>query len=272
VTLDGSTTYGVVNSFPLATKAISGTAWVNLTDSALVTGNVTVFRNMDGDFQLLASGNTPIEGQFSVELLYDATTGGLLPSATVGLGNNFSTATAPTVGLVSNGWHNVTFTADGAQLKLFVDGNLVTSSDYVGDINAPSQPWISVGARLHNDTNQVPPLVLDPINPNMFPGSIDDMGLWTRALTASEVTAVYQAGLNHKSLTTVIDNAPSNPATLSAKASGGKLVISWSPNGGRLESASALLGKATVWTPVGTNNPATNTIAPGSSYFRVVNP
>jgi hypothetical protein len=269
--LDASTgtQYGVVSNYTKASRAISGSTWVNV-NTAVVGGNLALFRNMEGNFVFGASG--ALVGQFSLDLNFDVNTIDLFPSATVGMGNNYATATATTAGLVKNGWHNVAFTADGAQLKLYVDARLVATTDYSGDICTPSQPWISIGARVMTDTNQSPPYVLDTTNPNMLPGSLDDMGLWTRALTASEISAIYQAGLAHKSLTTVQEAPPATPPTLTAVHSGTNLIISWAPAGGRLQSTPAVLPSGTVWTDVGTANPATIPIGTSNLYFRVVNP
>jgi hypothetical protein len=57
--------------------------------------------------------------------------------------------------------------------------------------------------------------------------------------------------------------------TLSATLSGGNIVISWAPDGGTLQSTTALGG---TWTDVGTANPATVPMSDPVMFFRVVGP
>jgi hypothetical protein len=155
----------------------------------------------------------------------------------------------------------------------------VVTTDYTGQINKPSVDWISVGARVALDTNMSPPtLVLDDPNnsdltgatsPNILMGSLDDLGLWDRALTGSEITSIYQAGLNGKSLTSVQESPPAAAPTLTAVRSGNNIIISWTPTGGTLQSAPALVPGGSTWTAVGTANPATVPIGTANSFFRV---
>jgi hypothetical protein len=56
---------------------------------------------------------------------------------------------------------------------------------------------------------------------------------------------------------------------LTVSKSGDNVVISWSPSGGTLQSATNLLGTNTVWSTVGTANPATLSIQAGNFFLRV---
>jgi hypothetical protein len=58
-------------------------------------------------------------------------------------------------------------------------------------------------------------------------------------------------------------------ATLAASRVGNNITISWSPAGGRLQSAPQVTGP---WTDVGTANPATVTIGLENRFYRVANP
>jgi len=279
---DGTTTWGFVSNYTKAVTAISGATWVNVNFSNYSAGqNITLFRNEDGEFKPTGG----IVGQFSLEL--DADTNGaaaVYPSAVVGLStlNGFvSNSAPPALEITTNGWHHLAFTADGAQLRLYLDGALVGYQDYTGDVGgqglyALGQSWISIGARTTTDTNSIPPVDLDSSGstgtPDFLPGSLDDMALWNRALTASEVQAIYQAGLKGEALTSVVETLPSTLPTLTAAASGKKIVISWAPAGGTLQSSPSLAGPTAVWTTVGTANPATVAIGAGTQFFRVINP
>jgi hypothetical protein len=63
--------------------------------------------------------------------------------------------------------------------------------------------------------------------------------------------------------------APPSGPMLTATRSGANLTISWSPTGGSLESTPVLQGATTVWTTVGTANPATVSIGTGTLFYRV---
>jgi hypothetical protein len=59
--------------------------------------------------------------------------------------------------------------------------------------------------------------------------------------------------------------------TLNATLQGTQIQITWTPDGGRLET-SPVLGPAAVWTTVGTNNPVLLPINEPNRFFRVVIP
>jgi hypothetical protein len=60
------------------------------------------------------------------------------------------------------------------------------------------------------------------------------------------------------------------PAKLTAKVTGGNVVISWSPAGGTLQSSPSV-GQSAPWTPVGTANPSAPIPIAGAAdkFFRV---
>jgi hypothetical protein len=59
------------------------------------------------------------------------------------------------------------------------------------------------------------------------------------------------------------------PAQLTAVISGANFVVSWLPNVGHLEASPTISGP---WVNIGSVNPTTVPIGPGSRFFRVVNP
>jgi hypothetical protein len=161
------------------------------------------------------------------------------------------------------------FTADGAQVRVYLDGQQAASTDYSGDINPPDVPWISIGARLITDTNQVPPQVPDPVAPNYLNGQVDDVGVWTRALTAQEVQLIYQAGLNGQSLTTVVVPTPAPDLEITGVTiSGGNVTVTWVGGGTLFRSTS--VGTGAVWTTTNdTDGSYTEPIGQGNVFFRV---
>jgi hypothetical protein len=86
-----------------------------------------------------------------------------------------------TVDVNDGQWHHAVGTYDGSQICLYVDGKLDVSSTASGTININSQPvYIGVNSE----------------RPNRFwNGLIDDVRLYSYALTADEVAALYEDSL-----------------------------------------------------------------------------
>ena len=204
--LDGAT-YGAVASYTPAKTAISGSAWVNAAAGA--GANEVIFRNALGDMVPRGGQVTGVKfGQFELRLVFDGNSGSLFPEARIQIGPNVAVVTSTTA-LPTGAWHQVAFSADGAQLRLYVDGAQVAFTDYLANINTPDVPDITVGAQLNysDTTDPTSPVGPDTTNPNYFNGSIDELALWDRVLTADEVSAVYQANKAGKDLTTVTEPA-----------------------------------------------------------------
>jgi photosystem II stability/assembly factor-like uncharacterized protein len=77
-------------------------------------------------------------------------------------------------GTISSGWHLVTATYDGATARLYVDNALVGSDTFTapGNTNLP----LYIGHSVYG---------------NGYNGAIDEVRLYNRALTATEVTTIY---------------------------------------------------------------------------------
>jgi hypothetical protein len=272
VYMDGSTTYGVVPKYTLATNAITVGTWVNPSFPYNVTEDEDLVRNWIGIANFTSGAAITEFGQFSFELALDTTTLNLQPTAYLGLGSSVASIVAPVQDEISsNGWHYVAFTADGVNLTLFLDGTNIAQTAYSGIIDSTglSQPWLSIGCRLVTDTNTIPFEVdLDTSAPDQVYGELDDMAIWGRALAPAEISAIYQQGVKGVPLSAVTETAVVAGPTLTAAVSSGNLIISWTPTGGTLESATAITSN-TVWTTVGTANPATVAIGKGNSFFRV---
>ena len=86
-----------------------------------------------------------------------------------------------TTGSLVGAWHHVAATFDGAIRKLYVDGILL-GSDNPGSLHAvPNAGNLAIGV-----TN----------NSELFPGSIDEVRVWNRALCQSEIQANMNCGLS----------------------------------------------------------------------------
>ncbi|MCX6927434.1 MAG: immunoglobulin domain-containing protein, partial [Verrucomicrobia bacterium] len=102
------------------------------------------------------------------------------------------TANCPT-----SSWQHVALVADGATLRLYRNGVLAVTNAYNGTIVSPSAiSNLFIGARIADDG-----INLNAV-PGYWTGKMDDLGMWTRGLTADEVLGIYAAGYNHQPLTT----------------------------------------------------------------------
>jgi Concanavalin A-like lectin/glucanases superfamily/Immunoglobulin domain len=114
-------------------------------------------------------------------------------------------------------------------------------------------------------------------------GAIDDLGMWTRSLTADEVLAIYAQGLNGQPLTTAVAGSAIRPlitaqpqsltlfegrqAALSVTASGSTpLSYQWYKNGTLLSGATT---NSLLYYPVSTNNVGNYTVVITNRYGSV---
>ncbi|MFT3773492.1 MAG: DNRLRE domain-containing protein [Minicystis sp.] len=128
-------------------------------------------------------------------------------------------------------WEHVAFVADAAAQTMTIYRNgAVTGgpSFYDGTLAAPPIAALGIGVKTDNAGTTA-----DPFNPGYWDGKIDDLALWTRALSAAEITQIYQAGLSGVSVGEVgdtdgdgipdgNDNCPTrfNPNQLDSDANG----------------------------------------------------
>jgi hypothetical protein len=83
-------------------------------------------------------------------------------------------------------WVHITGTYDGSAARLYVDGQFVTSQPLTGHFAADTTPFI-LGA----NGNGVPGAPTE-----RFPGRIDEIALYRRALAADEIAQLYSVGLS----------------------------------------------------------------------------
>lgn len=271
LTFDGSSTYAFVPNYTKAKRQIAASGWVNVGTG--VFEGVAFLRNAIGNLGIgLGSTGDSLEGQFELGLIEDLDAGGMKLTAGIGAGPNIVRVTQP--GLFTLGsWQHIAFSADGAQLRLYINGAQVASADYITDINPPhsSLPWLSMGVRLNREREAItdPAATLAPavVEPYFMNGQIDDLALWTRGLSADEITKIYAAGQGGNALTTVTLEPPVvvAPGKLSVSVANGSVTIGWQ-GAGRLQSADSITGP---WTDVaGAANPTTINAASGARFYR----
>lgn len=166
LSFDGTNDY--VNA-PSASSLISGSAGLSMSfwmyPTVAVTsatyGGVAGFRNnSNADFYVLQYSGTTVEARFRNSA-----------------GVNFDIIGT---GLQLNTWQHFTLTYDGSMLRLYRNGVLNGSVSANGSIASTSEDFY-IGHLLFNTT------VFS------FNGKVDEVSLWNRALTASEIGCIYNS-------------------------------------------------------------------------------
>ena len=91
--------------------------------------------------------------------------------------------------ILDNTWTNIVTVKDANSVKIFKDGVLIQNSDITNftSLNNTSFPFVVGGSGWGNS--------------NYFMGNIDDIGIWNRALTQTEITNLYNANLCYQTIT-----------------------------------------------------------------------
>src|ERR1017187_9379169 len=88
--------------------------------------------------------------------------------------------------IVNNTWYLVTLTWDGSHVNLYLNG-LAVSAPVAQTVTPVSSVYpFRIGARG------------DYLGSSLFLGTIDEVGVWGRALTAAEVTSLYSSGTGNQ--------------------------------------------------------------------------
>lgn len=95
-------------------------------------------------------------------------------------------ATANDIFVVNGSWHNLVIVFDGSGKQFtYLDGKLCINfwapGDVFGNLSENDNSVIGFTIGANNQANRT-----------RFQGSLDDIGIWNRALTANEITALYQ--------------------------------------------------------------------------------
>lgn len=95
--------------------------------------------------------------------------------------------------IVLNQWNHIIVTFENSTLKLYLNGNLESTS--VIQYSTLDYSYLALG----NSTSTNLIGATNPVSPgltNFTNGIIDDFGMWNRALTQQEITGLYNATLN----------------------------------------------------------------------------
>lgn len=99
-----------------------------------------------------------------------------------------------------NSWHHVAVTYDGTTRTFYYDGAFLNSGT--------GQTRATTGSRF---------LVGKTINDNAFQGTLDEVAIYTRALTLADIQELKDGGLNYNSATTVTLSVAGNARTVSKR-------------------------------------------------------
>jgi hypothetical protein len=89
---------------------------------------------------------------------------------------------AGTTNVCTGGWHHIAWTGDGSTMKLYIDGsqeggNVASTIN----LNTANRVWY-FGVRF------------GLVETDYYNGLMDEVGVWTRALSSTEVSALYNGG------------------------------------------------------------------------------
>ena len=116
--------------------------------------------------------------------------------------------------LVPGSWYQVVMVHDGAKDKIFINGAKANEKDVTGNLNTTTYP-LGIG--------------YNPIDGgSYFNGSLDDIQIYSIALTDEEVAALYAAQSAAPEVTDSI--APSAPLDLVAGVQNTTVLLTWSPS------------------------------------------
>ncbi len=184
------------------TSGNNGTLINGATFSPGKVGQAFSFDGVDDYVIIASSANLTLTSAVSVELWFNASSQAanqVLASRVDGVGQGWQVdytanggmnfwigtggiwARASTSSPSSNTWHHVAGTWDGSIIRLYVDGVEVNSTAKTGAISA-SATEITIGT--YNAD----------LTAGYFKGLIDEVDIYNRALSASEIQAIYNAG------------------------------------------------------------------------------
>ena len=189
VELDGTDDWVYVPDYTKVSGAVTVSAWINSSDGFFGP----IVRNW---VQELGDGRF---GQFMIDIPFPDDAASPLAVGRLSVGPNEPVASHPISTSDGGAWHHIAMTANARTITLYWDGEVVAASDYLNNINEPSFSWLAIGAdvALDEDADGNPdvsaaPMMRDGSYP--FRGSIDDVAIWSRSLSAPELAAVYAAG------------------------------------------------------------------------------
>lgn len=183
------------------TTALSVVCWIKAPATAGVNRAFLSKWRGDTDQRVWTMGNEPSVGPDRFRVLLSA------DGLTLGSGANKRYYTS--IDVSDNTWHHIAFTFESNVLKLYVDGvedtSVVKTDDDVVNTIVSSTENTYMSSFLDNSG----------VRTGFYEGNLDEVGIWNKQLTDSEILEIYNSG---------------SPANLGAHSVFGNLV-SWWRNG-----------------------------------------
>ncbi len=257
---DGASAYAMVDDYPKATRAVSAAAWVKVDAGA--SSPITFVRNGEGSLRAPGDNNPVPSGQFELILDQDQNDYSYRLATMIQAGGAFPRV-ADTVKFPLGTWTHVAFTADGAQLRLYKNGQQVAMSEYLNTIKESTVPFLSIGVR--QNTNDLGAGIVPIVDetPNYMIGHMDEVAVWNRVLPANEIQAIYDAGKLGKALDTVVLTPPQPGAEIDIARDATAVTITYK---GVLQSADQVEGPYTAVT--GATSPYTVPAGTTIKFYR----
>ena len=255
--LPSSLTTGLVGYWPFCGNAndASGNGSNGTVNGATLTtdrfGSANSAYSFDGNDSISVFSNANLQltqsSPKSIQLWFNSTsgnTGALITKYQNGNPNNSSifigvisqnllqiggngTATFPTVPYTPNQWNNLTLVYNPTSSNTC---NIYLNGTFINTVSFPNNTTTNP-TKLKFGSSDCPPN--DP-NCNFFNGKLDDIGIWNRALTATEIQQLYNQG---------------------------QATYSWSPGGATTPSITVSPTTTTTYTCTVTNGGATTTVS-----------
>lgn len=102
-----------------------------------------------------------------------------------GSSNNWGGVSDATVNYIDNNWHHIVFVYNSGLAQIYTDGILTNTTTSNAGIIGNNTNQLLFGATLNPQASS-----------NNFIGTIDDIGIWSRALTQQEVTNLYTSSIS----------------------------------------------------------------------------
>jgi hypothetical protein len=241
---NGSAYITIPNSANLnPTSAITFSGWVKKTITK--TDAQTIISNWNG------TGNNRC-----YSIIIDPNTDLFRPSISTTGTNDYVNYSKRAV--TNNLWHHLAFSYDGNIAKVYFDGILDTMYFFSGSIKSNNLYSIRIGVSSENLSE-------------FFNGKIDDIGIWSRALTSQEIGVLYIGCID------TITNQPSNLSGAKGTNKTFSFTHSGTGNNYKWQSNSVALGWQNVpntnqYSGVTTNSLAVNglTVSNHNQLFRVI--
>lgn len=112
----------------------------------------------------------------------------------------YYSAVTTAISVTDGEWHHLVWTREGKHLKVYVDGSLNSTNTTPGIANITSDASMQLGTSSCNNVDGTTP----------FTGSVDELQIYNRALSSSEILAIYGTDGNDNGRAPVIVLQPKN--------------------------------------------------------------